>query len=248
MTLLYDGSFEGFLTAVYDAFYRRGADGPNEAATIKKADNGQLDLCETAVVETSGEKSEKVTAAIEQKLGQGLIQTIYKAWMCEEDGIEDALLHYLRVGFRQKRNPADMLYDRDIKAVLSAAGRVGAEAGKFVALLRFHKVGEGSYLADIEPIFRILPLVADHFADRFGDQMFVIRDLRHRMAVVYDLTEWYMTELSEEECVPYTGRDEYVALWKTYYKTICIKERRNLKLQQHFIPKKWRKHLVEMQP
>ena len=35
------------------------------------------------------------------------------------------------------------------------------------------------------------------------------------------------------------------SLWKDYFKTLAIKERENPKLQQHFVPLIYRKHMTE---
>jgi len=39
---------------------------------------------------------------------------------------------------------------------------------------------------------------------------------------------------------------DYEELWKSYTKSVAIKERRNLRLQMSFMPKKYWKFLTEM--
>lgn len=42
--------------------------------------------------------------------------------------------------------------------------------------------------------------------------------------------------------------EEYIeSLWKTFHKTIAIKERKNLKTQMNFMPKKYWNNIIEME-
>lgn len=41
--------------------------------------------------------------------------------------------------------------------------------------------------------------------------------------------------------------DEYCELWKTYFKSTTINERRNLKLQARMMPRRYWKHIFEVQ-
>ena len=41
--------------------------------------------------------------------------------------------------------------------------------------------------------------------------------------------------------------DEYQKLWKTYFKSTTIEERKNLQLQARMMPKRYWKHIFETQ-
>ena len=74
-------------------------------------------------------------------------------------------------------------------------------------------------------------------------------------AVVIDTTQnWTGYELSEEEMSEFLAResaakdtDSMTALWKTFFQTIGIKERKNPVCQRNLIPLWYRKHMSEMQ-
>ena len=51
--------------------------------------------------------------------------------------------------------------------------------------------------------------------------------------------DFKVTSFSEEE-------KQFQKLWKTFFETIAIDERKNTRLQMQFMPKKYWKDLVEM--
>ncbi len=63
---------------------------------------------------------------------------------------------------------------------------------------------------------------------------------------------WYIRALTVQECeqldVLLEQKEEYVILWKTFFDSICIHERRNDSLQTNMAPKKYRTHMTEFQP
>ncbi|ETI99568.1 MAG: hypothetical protein Q611_LSC00264G0001, partial [Leuconostoc sp. DORA_2] len=40
-------------------------------------------------------------------------------------------------------------------------------------------------------------------------------------------------------------KDEYSSLWKCYFKSTTIEERKNLRLQRQMMPKRYWKHIFE---
>ena len=83
----------------------------------------------------------------------------------------------------------------------------------------------------------------------------MIIDDNRRTAVVHPADQpYYLTSLSEEEMSEVLAResaakdtDSMTALWKTFFQTIGIKERKNPVCQRNLIPLWYRKHMSEMQ-
>ena len=96
-----------------------------------------------------------------------------------------------------------------------------------------------------------MPLIGEHFADRFPGEHFMIYDITHSVfflihegpqAVGACAGEQPNRELTQRV----SGQEkDYQELWKGFCHTIGIKERRNLRLQQQFLPKKFRKYMTE---
>ena len=104
---------------------------------------------------------------------------------------------------------------------------------------------DGTMFSTIEPKNNVLPILISHFKNRMKKERFAIYDKGRKMIVYYDgekaeifFVESLEIEWSDEEI-------EYSKLWKTFHKTISIKERENKKLQQSNLPKYYWKYLIE---
>jgi probable DNA metabolism protein len=201
-------------------------------------------------VENNSEHADRV----EKKLKSlDVDETVYKAWLSKEDGIEDCILRYISTALKMRANPSGMLNDTAVKRTVFAARRVSNEAHRYLQFTRFVKVpykkGDGTalsvYVADIEPQYDILHLIAGHFTRRFAGQHFLIRDEAHGQVLIWDTENWCITELPEllKPALPSSG--EFEELWRAYFKTVAIPWRANKKLQQQFVPKKYRRYLTE---
>jgi len=240
LCLVYDGSYDGFLSAVFAAFAGKG----REVTLCNRMLTEPPALFDTKVICTDREKVRRVVAGM-ARLGSEVEDTLYRAWLSELPGTDDDILECLKIGFAEKKDPTPMRYHECVRRVTDCAHRVGFEAHRFLGYIRFRVLSDSFLVSDIEPDHNILPLIGNHFHQRFGSQKLIIRDLKRRRAVVSDPRGWYVAELTEAELAPLTGGDRYEELWKSYFIHIANQQRKNLKLQQHFVPKKYRAHITE---
>lgn len=87
---------------------------------------------------------------------------------------------------------------------------------------------------------------------RFPTQNIILHDKNRSLAFLYNCQNkndyeiilvpenFEINSFSQEE-------QQFQKLWKTFFKTISIKERTNSRLQIQYMPKKYWKDLVEMQ-
>ena len=251
MVFLYDGSYEGFLSAVFDAYAVRTADG---ALIRPVSDDMTFPLEDWRDVCCSAEKAERVTRKLR---ALDIAETVYDAWLSRDADIENNLLGVIALAIREGRSPMDRQYIDRVRAVTGAARRVRTEAHRFLQFVRFVKVENrrpaltdgkeppGLYVADIEPEYDILPRLAGHFSRRFQDQRFIIRDKVRNQALVYDTERCRIVTFPEIMAPPLPGDAQFERLWRRYFDSVAIPWRKNLKLQQHFIPKKYRRNMTE---
>ena len=234
MTYIYDGSFQGLLTAIFAAFKAKNPD-----TAELRADDGSIAL--------PGSDNERVSTddalalRVENKLrALGIDRTIYLAWLYKTGDIDTAILRCVKTAIDTGRDIRDMMYLPWVKEVRQAANKVGNERHRYMQFVRFVKAGSAGpgepelYIADIEPLYDILPLIADHFSKRFGSQRFIIRDKRRRCALVWDTDRWYITELAELMNAPLPADGEFESRWREYFERVAIPWRKNPKLPQHF--------------
>ena len=113
-----------------------------------------------------------------------------------------------------------------------------------LGLLRFHLQG-GVYVADIRPAYDILPLITSHFVDRFGSQPFVIRDKHYGQALVHYRENSAILPMEDFTPLALEEGDAFEQMWKRYYKALTIEERKNLRLMQQHMPKKYWENILE---
>lgn len=239
----YDGSFEGLLTAIYEAYYRR------ESPTIMpEQKNIQLQLFSTNVkIETSEEKASKVYEAIHKKISYNVLKNVYHAYLSENEGISQHIFKYLKLAFKVGKKVDYHLTDENVLAVHNAAKSVQRERHLILGILRFKCLHEDLYYASYEPDHNITALLVSHFSKRLSNQCWIIHDVKRNIAAVYNKNNCIITDLPGEiSGQSMVKTDEYETLFKEFFESICIKERINPKLQKRFLPKRYWKHLVEM--
>lgn len=243
MIWLYDGSWEGLLSGVFEVYAQKD----DEAVLQSTETFPGATLFATKTVSTDAVRAARVSRGM-ARLSLELPEVAYCAFLSEHADREQALLETLRLGFSQNRNPLPQRQLEPVRILSTLSRRVAYEAHRFLGYVRLVHVGGDLYAADIEPDYCILPLMGNHFHNRFGDQRLVIRDVRRRLALVSDRREWFIMSLPEGEPLPALPRDdEMTELWRSYFQAIANPARKNLKLQQAFVPLKYRKHLTEFQ-
>ena len=251
MVLVYDGTYEGFLSAVFEAYALHIA-GSAMISTEPPLDQWRE-------VRSDRTRADRVT----RKLAElRMAEPVFDAWLSREQGIENDLLAVIAMGLKDGYSPMRFLCEESVKRVSAAAHKVSCEAYHFLQFTRFVRaesvheptlkaagtVAPGLYVADIEPQYDILPRLGGHFAKRFQDQFFVIRDLRRSEALVYDTERWQLVNSPELMALPLPEDSEFEHLWRRYFDSVAIPWRRNKKLQQQFVPQKYRTHMTEFQP
>lgn len=244
----YDGSFEGLLTAVYEAYYRREAPEYILArAEIEESIEGSL-FVEQVHIPTDLTKSEKVYASIRDKISSQALHHVCYAFLSEMPGMEMNIFHYLKLGWKVGGKVDMHLADERVHRLHRLSMKVRTERHRMLGLIRFRLLSGNIFYAPIEPDYHIVPLVAPHFARRMADQNWVIHDIGRGIAALYNQKEWIMTDLENQQELAFVGDEEnYQELWKGYFKSMAIQGRINPKLQRRFMPARYWSHLVEME-
>ncbi len=244
MIYLFDGSFEGLLTCVFEAYRDKDAGTSIRARDAYKPSF----LDETRFVESDMEKFQRVYDSIPVKISPHAQQIIYRAWLSESEDAPDLILHFLRTGYQLGRKVENYIQDPRVHQIMDLNRRVGFEVHRFMGLLRFQEISKGVFYAGYEPDHNITVLLAPHFTQRLASQPFIVHDKKRNLCAVYDGREMIMTDqppfIPAEKTV---SEDEYAALWKTFFKTVAIQERKNPRTQMQFMPKKYWKNLIELQ-
>lgn len=239
---VYEDTFEGFLSVIYEVFHRHQL--PDQIAAASRYQPGLL--AEPVRIPADSGKAERVSDGIREKISPEALKNVYYAYLSEIDGIEIAVMHYLKLGFQIGKRVEDLITDPWVMKVQHARQRVGKENQLLLGILRFRQLQGGIYYAPLETNHNILALLAPHFAARLADQNWVIHDLKRGIAAVYDQNDWALTRVDSAELTRYSEEEElYQALWQRFFRQIAIEERANPALQRRFIPARYWDLLVE---
>lgn len=240
---LYDGSFEGLMSVVFDCYYNH-----ENPMKIEEENNVQEELfCRYVKVNTDSEKAERVSSAICRKISYAAWRNVYCTYLSDCKGKEKMCLEYIRAGFRAGKNVDLYLAEECVSSVHNAVRRTKNEAHMFIEFVRFSQLEGGVYFGEIEPECNVLPLIGKHFARRFPAMPWIIHDTRRKIALVYN-GECYMADTDTLPVLKYSEEEQqYRGLWKQFYDSIEIKERHNEKCRRSHMPKRFWKNLTEMQ-
>lgn len=241
-TILYDGSFEGFLTIVFDCYSNKTL--PQKIFDKNKYITNFLD--KTVYVETDYEKSKRIFNGIEKIIGYDALYNSYNAFLCDENNKEIYILKYLCNGFDLGPKINNMITISYVFKVINMRKRALFECHRLKGLLRFMEVGDNLFYASIHPDNNILEPLGHHFVSRLPKQNFIIHDKNRDICFLYNTQEYKIID-SKNLDIPNISDNEkmYQDLWKMFFKTIAIKERTNSRCQMQFMPKKYWKDLIE---
>lgn len=242
VTYIYDGTFEGWLSAVFEAYARKSAEAEILSAYVQP-EWGR----EYREVATDAEKASRVTRGIRSRMGTEVYHTIWTAFLSDAEDVGTVLYRYVRFGFEVGTSLTRRMTDPRVLAVNKLASLVTREAGHLLQFVRFAQTITGVYYAEISPQYAVLPILMPHFSHRMGTQAFVIYDNVHRCSGLSDGKRWVLTSVDGVQTPDLSESERaYRKLWKTFYDTVAVKERVNPALRQRLMPKKFWKNMVEM--
>lgn len=250
--LLYDGSFDGFLTSIFECYDRKLAD-----FLIVRRDRYQPGITTSSLnIETDISKSQRVWSGVKRKLSVSKRNEFYKAFLSELPEIERQLLELTMYIFSSKHNIEQDLGHPAVIAITKIAHQVHREKHRMEAFIRFQRTKEDLYFASVSPDFNVLPLIASHFKDRYADQNWLIYDNLRKYGINYECSSALLTEvlisfeiegngnfLPEHMC--HEDEVSYQKLWKDYFDSVNIGARKNKKLHVRHVPTRYWRFLTE---
>ncbi len=247
--LLYDGTFDGFLCAIFIVYEQKLR---HPCIRKESQTNNQLFTITEKVI-TEENKAKRVWVGFQQKTNPNEQRDFFKAFLSEIKGVENTLLNYIQYVFKNKPNKNTNYSNPDILKINQVAKMVNREKHRMEAFVRFELIQSDIYVATVSPDFNVLPLIINHFKDRYADQKWLIYDTSRKYGIYYNLTSVeVITFENPNDITPrniknkhLTNEIEFQKLWNTYFKNVNIVSRKNTKLHQQHIPKRYWKYLTE---
>ncbi len=180
---------------------------------------------------------------------------VYHTFLSEMNNIEMMIYQYLQLAFSANYNISVNYREEYVLQIKQIQRKVLREAHRMFMFVRFQKTNDDIYFAPIEPQYDVIPLIGKHFKNRFRDQVWIIYDTIRNYGLYYDLKTAQEIKLEKLGVSKSSGKidalllekkeETYQILWKSYFDAINIKERKNLKVQMQFMPKRFWNYLPE---
>lgn len=244
----YDGTFPGFLTAL---FQTKAYEEYNEEISFINSNTDQNLLFRTdAYLATDLNTAREFFKLFKRKISTDAACLLHHSFLYEHPHREEVLLYFIKQAFSSGPAVSAMFGDPEIKTVMEWANAVEREKHRYMGILRFNETYEGFYRADFEPRYNICGLLTEHFSERMQQDFWMIVDRKRQHGIFHCPGNKEILQLSNlqeiEKVSPAQGfSGKYESLWKNYFEVMEIKERKNSRCQQNFIPKRDRNYLPE---
>src|SRR5574344_2104727 len=240
MILVYDGTFEGFLSLVYEVYYKK-----LKPIKIYRTLPNEMIVDDIIKIDTTKEEYEKVLNALKIKFPNEMIEKILNIFMCDSKDFELALLEYIIIGFKESKQ----LFNINNSCVFylnSLEKELFRNVHKMTGFIRFEELEDKTLYAKIESKFNVVYFLGKHFLKRFNNQNFIIHDINRKLAFVKMQSDYSIKEVAFFDEPNYSQNEEkFQKLWKSFFSGVTINERTNLKLQTQMVPLLYRTYMSE---
>ena len=259
--VLYEPSFEGWLSAVFYVYASRLQDHEYLQLIDQNRYVPSL-ITQSTSVTTDEDKAERVLVKLNKLLGRSGMRSILWGFLSEKDNIGTILFQVVKYAIDYpSRHIMDDLGNLDVLELVQTVKSVGREKHRMEAFVRFEHTTDDIYFARVEPDFNVLPLIGEHFRQRYQDQHWAIYDLVRGYGIYYDkskstpsrpaalqtITDLDDAVLRNPTSIHSEDEQRYQKFWQGYFTNVNIKERKNPRLHKQYLPQRYWKYLSEKQ-
>ena len=242
----------GIFSGIYDAWKTKL--GQEQLGLVLKGCMEQELFCEYIEVMENEKKAVAVENLIKKHLGYEAYWEIYHAVLSNEQDKGDAILGTMleaRMVKDSKRIMQHLTHPK-VRRVFEISRKVSNEAHYYKEIVRFRELENGVLFSKIEPQNQILTCLGEHFSNRFPLENWMIYDQTHHMFLVHPQNQHWVLVVNEDvndEIVKKVSvrEKQYVDLWKNFFGSIAIEDRKNEQRQRQHLPLRYRKDVTEFQ-
>ena len=250
----FDGTLEGLLTCIFESYAR--AENPSDVWSESMAAPRLLQR--VSRIDTDPAKAERVYNGIVRRFGKRTFNAIKKASVSSDGNASTYAYKFVRYAIDEhggKGRPLSNIAHPSVEPLIKVCRSVSNECEHMREFLRFQNVKADDiefWFARINPKHAVVPLIMDHFIERFSIQAFLIYDETHGVCGKYDSADWCLIQIDDrstfEGLVPESTSKEIEIqdAWRRFYRCVSIDERYNPELRRHFMPKRFWSNITEL--
>lgn len=259
--VLYEPSFEGWLSAVFYVYANKLHD--DEALQLIAQDCYVPSLIAQATsVVPNEEHAERVLVKLNQLLGRSGMRNLLWGFLSEKEHIGTTLFWVVKYAIDYpNRHIMQDIGNLHVLELVQTVKSVGREKHRMEAFVRFEHTTDDIYFARVEPDFNVLPLIGEHFRQRYQDQHWAIYDITRGYGIYYDksnstatrpaalqtITDLDDAVLRRPASIHSADERRYQQFWQGYFTNVNITERKNPRLHRQYLPQRYWKYLSEKQ-
>ncbi|PYE39756.1 TIGR03915 family putative DNA repair protein [Psychrobacter fozii] len=259
--IIYEPSFEGWLSAVYYAYEHKIQ---HDSALQLIAQDCYIPslIAQATSVTTDEDKAERVLTKLNKLLGRSGMRNMLWGFLSEKGNIGTTLFQVAKYAIDYpSRSIMQDLGNLNVLELVQTVKSVGREKHRMEAFVRFEHTTDDIYFARVEPDFNVLPLIGEHFRQRYQDQHWAIYDISRGFGIYYDknqstpsrpaalqtITNLDDAVLRNPASIHSEYEQRYQKFWQGYFTNVNIKERKNPRLHKQYLPQRYWKYLSEKQ-
>jgi len=239
---LYDGTFAGFLTCVFECYVHR-----EEPAEFRAPEDPCCSLYPLRTILTDKGSAKRVYRSLATEIGPLAQKTVARGFLTCLPDRELWLWRLIRMGYQRGPQLMYDLADPTVDKVRKAVYHLEHEAHQYTGFVRFSDL-DGVLVGEIEPKNRVLPLLRPHFCGRYPQERFVLHDRTHTEALFHQPGRWAILTVEDFQMGPADETElAYGTMWRSFYDTIAIEGRYNPKCRMTHMPKRYWGMMTEFQ-
>jgi len=240
MTLVYDGTFEGFLSLVYEVYYKKF-----QVEKILREFPATLLLDDIITIEYDEKKSLKVLESLKLKFTKKNFSVILNVFMCDSKEFELNLLHFIIAGFKNQKQLENINLPF-VQNIQNLQKELFRHNHKMTGFTRFVELEDGLLYAKIDSKFNVVYFLGQHFLKRFNNQRYIIHDIKRQVAFIKENNFVGVQNVEKFETPKVSVNEEkFSKLWQTFFTSVSIESRKNKKLQRQMVPLLYRTYMNE---
>ena len=166
MYYIFDGSYYGLLTCVFEAFSLK-----EYHIRVQSENRYVADMFGSSrSIDTDVEKAKRILVGLRKKMKATEVHNFFRAYLAEDAKAYKCIFNLIVRGFMTSFAMLEDFGNADVLYLSSTLKQVGREHHRMKAFVRFQKSNDGLYYALVDPDFNVLPLLASFFKNRYADQ------------------------------------------------------------------------------
>ena len=242
ITYLTEPSENGIFAALFYAYKSKKF--PTEIVY----ENSQLSFSdETIVVPVNEAETTRVKNCLRSAATKNTIYDVKVALRSGEKDKMTIIFNYLKAVIDEKRRDVSKNFAMPcVLAFSDLIRRIHFETHQMKGFLRFEESEKGFYYAHYAPDNDITEFLVPHFVARFSSFPFVIHDVKRNIVFIYDGKVGKTIDAGTSAATIYLSENEknFQNLWRTYYDSITIAERKNEKQMYAYMPKRCQPRII----